>query len=143
MKLTVDKIDKFLNAVDGDFPVPLSEKQDLHQLAAKLAEKGTVCFAQENGEICSMVLGYTENVIGNMGYISIVATIPLAKGKGYASRLVREFVEKAREKGLSAVHLYAVKDNIPAVRMYKKLGFTEYKFENEPRPDDLHLIYYI
>ncbi len=143
MALTVKKIEAFLRAVDTSFPVPLSQKQELHEFALKLYEKGTLCFIEENGEICSMIAGYTDNVINDIGYISISATLPSARGKGYASKLIKEFISTAKEKKLKAIHLYAVRENLPAVKMYERLGFVEWNIENEPRPNDLHLIYYI
>lgn len=131
----------FLGAVDPLFPVPLSQKQDLDAFAEKLLEKATLCAAEEDGRIVALVAGYTENVVDRLGYISIVATLPEARGRGLGSALVREFLEIARGKGLRGVHLYAVPDNLPAIRMYEKLGFEIYRLDNEPRPDDAHLIY--
>ena len=135
-----NSIEEFLVCVDKSFPVPLSDKQELSSLAEKFAEKATLCYVEENGKILAMVAGYTENVTENRGYISVVATLPEARGKGYASRLVKEFVEIAAVKGLSSVHLYTVRENIPAVKMYEGLGFVEWSCENEQRPKDLHLI---
>ena len=145
MKLdfTEKQIEIFLNKVDRLFPVYLSEKQNLCEFAYKLRNKATICAKLENGEIMSAVCGYTENVVNNAAYISIVATIPEAQGKGYASELVTQFIEIARNKGVDYVHLYAVPDNVGAMKLYKSLGFEEVILENEPRPHDAHLIYYI
>lgn len=143
MEQTVRKLETFLFAVDSMFPVPLSEKQDLHEFARKLFEKATLCYSEENGDICSLVAGYTDNVVNNLGYISVVATLPQVQGRGYGSSLVRDFLDIAQKKDLDAVHLYTARENDTAIKMYKKLGFVEWHLENEPRPDDLHLIYYI
>ena len=137
------KIEHFLLAVDDSFPVPLSEKHNLVEFAEKLCDKATICTAIEDSNIVALLAGYTDNVENKLGYISIVATLPQAQGKGYGTSLVREFLDIARKKGLRAVHLYAVRENIPAMRMYKKLGFEDYILDDEPRPDDAHLIYYI
>ena len=141
--LEINKIKAFLTEVDKSFPVPLSDKQDLNILAEKFAKHATVCKIEEKGKIVAMVSGYTENVTDNMAYISVVASLPCARGKGYATKLVLNFIGIARSKKLSAIHLYTVRSNIAAVRMYEKIGFTEYLCEDETRPDDLHLIYHI
>ncbi len=133
----------FLHKVDKLFPIPLSEKQNLNDFALKLAEKATLFVEYEDDRIIAAVAGYTENVIDNLGYISIVATLPEAQGKGLASKLVNQFLKNAEQKQLNAVHLYAVTTNVPAIRMYQKLGFVEYVIHDEPRPYDTHLIYYI
>lgn len=133
----------FLQAVDDSFPIPLSEKQPLSVYAAKLYEQGTICALLDGDEIISMTAGYTDNVTDNSGYISMVATLEKAAGRGYAKKTVTAFLEVAAEKKLSTVHLYAVRENLPAMRMYQSLGFTEYRVANEPRPNDVHLIYTI
>lgn len=137
------KIEGFLIKVDKSFPVPLSKKQNLSEFAIKLNEKATLCIKEKDGEIVSMVAGYTENLADNIAYISVVATLESERGKGYSKSLVKDFIEICKQKKIDAVHLYTVATNISAVNLYKKLGFVEYIMENEPRPDDLHLIYYI
>lgn len=143
MSNEIIKVEDFLNEVDNSFPVPLSEKQDLHKFAIKIYDKATVCKVEGNDKIVAMIAGYTDNVINNIAYVSVLATIKEAQGKGYAERLVREFINIAKSKNLDAVHLYTVATNIKAVALYKKVGFVEWKVENEQRPEDLHLIYHI
>ena len=138
-----DKLEAFLKSVDNLFPTPLSQKQELSLLAEKFMEKATMCYHEEDGEILALVAGYTQNVTADMGYISVVATLPEAQGRGCASRLVKEFIEIATDADLSAVHLYTAKSNLSAIAVYKKLGFTEWVVEGETRPDDLHLIFSI
>ena len=141
--VTAAKLERFLREVDRTFPVPISEKQDLAAYAQKLSERATLCAELDGKRIVALVAGYTENVTDNMAYISLVATVADAQGRGVGKRLTREFVSVAADKGLDAVHLYAVPTNTPAVSMYKKLGFEEWIRPDEPRPQDLHLIYRI
>ncbi len=136
-------IEEFLISVDKLFPVPLSQKQNLKNFARKLDEKATIFTACEEGKIVSMVAGYTDNIVDSMAYISIVASLPCTQGKGYASSLVKDFIKACEKKAIKAIHLYTTPNNIVAIKMYKKLGFVEWIMPNEPRPDDLHLIYYI
>ena len=125
------------------FPVPISQKTDIHTYACKLFENATICVKYENEKIVSAVFGYTDNVVNEMGYISAVATLPSARGKKYASTLVKEFIGIARSKRLKAVHLYAKEENVFAIKMYERLGFVTYKVADERRPDDVHLIKFI
>lgn len=90
-----------------------------------------------------MAAGYTKNVVDNQAYLSIVATVKEARGKGLSTKLIKQFINIARTQSLDAVHLYTNKTNINAVRLYRKLGFIEWHPEYEPRPEDLHLIYNI
>lgn len=41
---------------------------------------------------------------------------------------------------MKAIHLYADKENGAALNMYDKLGFVDWKINDEPRPEDKHLI---
>ena len=141
MIVNSEQIERFLISVDGLFPIPLSEKQDLRELSKKFFDRATLITETEGDEIVAMVAGYTENVVDNIGYISVVATLPRVQGRGYASSLVRGFLESAKLKGLRAVHLYTDATNLGAIRMYEKIGFVRYDAPNEPRPDDVHLIY--
>lgn len=143
MKPSIEQLLRFLMDVDDQFPIAISKKQNLDSLAAKLHSKATLCTAIDGDEIVSMAAGYTDHVVENMAYLSILATRKEYKGKGLAEQLVNEFISIARDKHLIAVHLYAVHENLPAVKLYEKLGFVPYTMENEPRPRDLHLIYHL
>lgn len=142
MKITKEQVEVFLNEVDGSFPVPLSDKQNLATYAEKLITHATLCCEIVDGKILSMVAGYTKNIPDNMAYVAVVATVPEKKGHGYAKKLVNEFLSICKENDISAAHLYTHKTNKIAIKMYKKIGFIDYKVINEPRPDDVHLIYY-
>lgn len=136
-------LERFLNKVDKTFPVALSDKQDLHVFAHKLADKATLCVEYSNDEIVSMVAGYTDNLPDDKAYISVVATAPEGRGRGLASGLVKEFISVCKDKNINAVHLYTDSSNTGAIRMYEKIGFVPYIVQDEIRPDDVHLIYYI
>ncbi|PXX52520.1 acetyltransferase (GNAT) family protein [Hungatella effluvii] len=130
----------FLKEIDESFPVPLLHKQDLENLTEKFVEKAKICAEIENNEICSMVVGYTNNVVNDMAHISVVATRQEYLGRGMAVRLVREFSEIAFSEGLTAVHLYSDSRNEAAIRIYEKVGFERYVVSSKPRPKDVHLI---
>ncbi len=138
------RIEVFLNNVDRSFPTPISQKQDLHLYAKKLCYKATLCIKKNNQkEIVSLVAGYTENVSDNIAFISLVATLKSEQHKGLAKKLINEFISICKEKGLYAVNLYTDRSNFAAIKMYESIGFTEWKLDYEPRPNDLHFIYYI
>lgn len=142
-RLPIEKILTFLGEADHTFPVPLSDKTDLEQFANKLHKFATLCTLEEDEKIIAMVAGYTENTTGNAAYVTLAATLPAYRGRGYAKQLLMEFINRAEAKRLKSVHLYAVKDNIAAMKLYDSLGFVEWHLENEDRPEDVHLIRYL
>ncbi len=141
MSITEKQLYDFLKKVDNTFPVPISEKQNLLKYAEKLLKKATLCCKFEDEEIVSMVAGYTDNLTDNIAYIALVVTVEEAQGKGYAKKLIEEFINSCKEKGIMAVHLYTHPTNEKAIKMYKGLGFGICVPENERRPNDVHLIY--
>ena len=141
--LTQEQLESFLRKVDHDFPVPLSNKQDLSAYASKLLAKATLCVAMEEDEIVSLVAGYTRNLPDNRAYIAVVATLPRGRGQGLAPKLVQEFLDICKERHICAVHLYTAQTNTPAVMMYEALNFHKLLIADEPRPNDVHLICYL
>ena len=134
---------RFLIKVDHLFPVPLSEKKRLSELAGVFMVYGTMGMVKEGDKIISLCAGYANDNLTRLAYISVVASLPEYAGKGYGKVAVRDFITKAINNGMKAIHLYAVKDNAPAIRMYESLGFIDYIVEDEPRPEDRHLILYL
>jgi ribosomal protein S18 acetylase RimI-like enzyme len=58
--------------------------------------------------------------------IHILAVIPNAQGKGIGSEMIREAIRLAQNNGMQAVRLDALASNMPAHRIYERLGF-EYR----------------
>ena len=104
---------------------------------------GMMGMVKEGDKIISLCAGYANDNLTRLAYISVVASLPEYAGKGYGKVAVRDFITKAINNGMKAIHLYAVKDNTPAIRMYENLGFIDYIVEDEPRPEDRHLILYL
>ena len=142
-RIEKEKIEIFLSEVDKLFPTPLSKKQNLKDYASKLSEQADIFISLEDEKIMALVAGYIRNSVDEMVYISVVATLPEAQGKGLASGLFKEFIHSAEKNNKSAVHLYTDVSNKTAIHLYEKIGFVKYECENESRPDDVHLIYYI
>lgn len=58
---------------------------------------------------------------GKLGYLLNFYTIPEARRKGIATRLLSELIKEAKSIGLKYLHLHASKDGIS---IYKKAGFV-------------------
>lgn len=70
---------------------------------------------------------WSKQVADNkVAVIHILAVSPDCQGKGIGSEMVREAINLAKEKGMQAIRLDALASNIPAHRMYERLGF-EYR----------------
>lgn len=64
-----------------------------------------------------------------------VVTAPEARGRGYGESLTRALFNHARKLGAEMGYLLVVRDNVPANRLYDKLGFRqtyEYWYRGAP-----------
>jgi ribosomal protein S18 acetylase RimI-like enzyme len=141
--VSVAELVEFLTNVDTLFPTALSERESLQNLASKIEMYGTISYIKVNGTIVALCAGYTNDQKNHMGYISVVATLPEYEQNGYGNKVVRNYVERARKIGMKAVHLYAARENDIALHLYKKMGFIDLIINDEPRPNDKHLILWL
>lgn len=93
-----------------------------------------LCEAWEYDEDLYYVMDYGDQILGyamlrgwDEGYINApslgIAIHPEYRGKGL-SKLFMDFLHKSAEaKGAERVILKVYKDNIPAVKLYKKIGY--------------------
>ena len=116
---------KFIEAVDGEFPVPLSEKSDINILSKKLSENGLLVAAVLNDKIISGCFGYANDTVTKAAYISVVATLNEFRGEGLAEKCVRAFLEHAENLDMESAVLYTRKTNCGAIRLYEKIGFVK------------------
>jgi ribosomal protein S18 acetylase RimI-like enzyme len=47
------------------------------------------------------------------------------RGRGYGKKLIRKLLRFGRDNGAERAYLQVVIDNVPALKLYKKLGFVE------------------
>ena len=74
-------------------------------------------------------------------YVDNIAVFPEFRGHGVGRTLMAALIEKARENGGVFITLEVRTSNLPAIAMYRSLGFTEAgvrrNFYTEPREDAL------
>lgn len=138
-KRSLKQICDFLIAADNLFPIPLHKKVDIKSYARKLFHNSTILSITKNNKIIAMVCGYINP--NSLSYASLLAVLPKYQGNAYGERLMREFVNIAKSKKSSLVHLYTTANNTKAISLYKKMGFTKYCIKNDKRQRDLHLCY--
>ena len=64
-------------------------------------------------------------ISGNKGWIEDVVVNSKIRGKGIGRKLIEKLLLIGKEKGLSEVLLFTEKHRIPAIDLYKSLGFIE------------------
>lgn len=59
------------------------------------------------------------------GYILFMVVDQAERGKGYAAQLLKAAIEQIAKAGCSIVELVTSLDNLPAQKLYEKVGFVE------------------
>jgi [ribosomal protein S18]-alanine N-acetyltransferase len=94
------------------------EAWSTESIAGLLATPGTFAFAAEEGFVLMRVAAEEAEVL-------TVGVRPAARRRGVAASLIRSAVEHASEMGANLVFLEVDCTNLPAIALYKRLGFTE------------------
>ena len=87
----------------------------------------TIIAKDDNNIVLGLYILHPNNV-GRCGHIcnASYAVSKDARGKGLGEILVRDCIKRAKECGFRILQFNAVvADNIPAINLYKKLGFTQ------------------
>ena len=120
-----------LEAVDAGLsikPAGPRERDAMPGLADEVIEQ-TRARASSGTQITAVVDSPTEGIlasgvlqsVGDVGEIAGVATLPSARGRGYASQLTATLARHGLQRGLDLVFLSSASDDV--ARLYSKVGF--------------------
>lgn len=139
MAIAKTELARFLCDVDDLFPVPLSEKVDIGEYAEKLLSYATLVPEFREGRLAGLVAGYTDNLPPEgLAYVALVGVRRDFQRRGIAKKLVEDFIDVCRRKGIRGLHLYTDADNRGAVHLYHGLGFERITSFEDRRPNDIH-----
>ncbi|MGQ9506979.1 MAG: ribosomal protein S18-alanine N-acetyltransferase [Candidatus Bathycorpusculaceae bacterium] len=82
--------------------------------------------AKTDGKIVGFVIGivYAERS-ALAGHILTIDVSPSHRRRGVAQRLLQKIEENFKEKGVKSCRLEVREDNVAALRLYQKLGYTQ------------------
>ena len=132
------KIYQYILSINNEFPVPLSEKTDLTEFVKKVLEKGTIILAIEQKNIIGILAGYVNSIETKEAYVSVLEVKKEYRRKGLAEELINIFEEISIQNHMKMIKLHTHKDNISAIRFYKKIGFEI--MENEKANYDYSIV---
>jgi ribosomal-protein-alanine acetyltransferase len=89
---------------------------------SKLVNDGIVLVAEESGTLCGFVCA--KVVAGEWEIENVVVAAEFVR-RGIADGLVRDLIQRARNRGVPAILLEVRESNLPARRLYEKHGFLE------------------
>jgi len=88
--------------------------------------------AEMNGVIVGYIMSRIDRgfsyyshstTVSEKGHVISLAVMPRARRRGIAEKLLRKAIEALRSKGVKEVYLEVRISNIPAINLYRKLGF--------------------
>ena len=144
VSMTAEHVSRLAELEKLCFSEPWSEKSLTEEI-----DNPAACFlvAMQQDEVLGYggmhtVLGYggMHTVLGE-SYVDNIAVFPEFRGHDVGRTLMAALIEKARENGGVFITLEVRTSNLPAIAMYRSLGFTEAgvrrNFYTEPREDAL------
>jgi RimJ/RimL family protein N-acetyltransferase len=119
-------IKDFISTHEHLLPDPFSLHVDLNAYAEKLNTFGDTFVVSDNDKIVGLVSGYINDITTKEAYLQIIIVAREAQGKGYATLLIHEFVNCAKNRFTSGkVYLTVDRINEKAANVYKHLGFVK------------------
>jgi GNAT superfamily N-acetyltransferase len=108
---------------------PKLHKDTFYDLITGMMSRGyNLIYIEENGKVvCASGYRFAEHLHwGKAIYIDDLSTLPIARGKGYASLLLDYIFNIAKEKNINQVHLDSGCNDsrYDAHRLYLKKGFN-------------------
>lgn len=112
-----------LQACDGSFVPPLSERVDLALYAEKVANNA-ITFEAWAAETLVGLIGAYNNSKQSEYFITTVSVLPSYGSRGIAGHLLRQCVDCALHQRIRRIKLNVNKNSPAALRLYKSHGFS-------------------
>lgn len=113
-----------LSSCDHDFVPPLSGRVDIRDYARKIAREAMRFEAWSGGTLIGLVAVYCNDQERRCAYVTSVSVLKAWAGKGIVARLLSRSVSHAKSSGMRQISLDVASDNMPAFRLYQKIGFV-------------------
>ena len=118
------EIAEHLLRCDADFVPPLSGRVKINDYAKKIAGKAKRFEAWSDDTLVALVAAYCNDLEKGIVYITSVSVLKEWMGRGMAARLMSQCVEYAKSSGMRQISLEVASANLPAIRLYEKIGFV-------------------
>ena len=119
------KIEQVLLLFDASFPRPLSDRiGSLENYARKLADNAVVYIVSSEENIAGFAACYCNETMTKQAFMAQLVVHDSYRGLNIGGMLVELCIEKSRQEGMEKIILEVDDNNVPAINLYKKYGFT-------------------
>ena len=120
---TADQLDSVMEVMDAAFGDKFGEAWTRSQLSGILPMAGVFLILAEDRASGGVVGFSLSRTVADEAELLLIAVLPDEQRRGVGALLLDDFLDRAREKGASRVHL-EVRDGNPAIGMYRTAGFS-------------------
>ncbi len=115
------RLDQVMTVMTTAFGDSYGEAWTRSQCAGILPMDGVTLMVADGGKD---LLGFgLYRIVLTDAELLLLAVSPAAQGNGVGRKLLAQFIEDAKKKGASKIHL-EVRDGNPAIRIYEAAGFA-------------------
>jgi ribosomal protein S18 acetylase RimI-like enzyme len=138
-RVGVNRIDDLLALEEASFEYDRISRRNLRHL---LCSPSACCLGVFlDGELVgSMIILFRRNTC--LARIYSLAVAAALRGRGIARRLMTRAEREARARGCNRLRLEVRMDNIPAIKLYERLGFEGIEIIPAYYEDDTHAMVY-
>lgn len=110
----------------GDaFDPPIWERyQDYDAFVEKVAAHATTLVASSATGACGAISFYANDTQTHRAFVTEVLVAPAYQGRGVGTRLLRACEDYATRVGMTSMGLEVAQDNVRALSLYSKLGYS-------------------
>ena len=121
---TTDDLETLCNIERECFTIEAFTKEQLEYLLEN--PKGISLLAQIDDEIAGFIVGVIYNYsIMRTGHVYTIDVLVKHRRKGVGLRLLRELEQRFVENGVEICYLETGRENVAALELYRKQGYTE------------------
>lgn len=122
-RATETEILEHLLCCDVDFVPPLSGRVSLDGYAKKISNKAVRFEAWSGSTLVGLVAAYCNDPTKQIAYITSVSVLKVRTGEGIAVGLLEQCIAHATALKIQQISLEVATDNVPALKLYEKVGF--------------------
>jgi ribosomal protein S18 acetylase RimI-like enzyme len=128
---TQEDIQAHLEGCDENFSPRLSLKVDIGEYSRKISAKAQTFEAWCGDTLVGLVAAYLNDSCAHSGFITNVTVAKAFTGRGIASALLHRCLDRSRQQGMQLIGLEVSLESREAIRLYEKLGFSEFERKGE------------
>ena len=124
-EIALEDFTRLMCDLGGLLQDPLGDRVDVLRYSRKLHERAELVVAISNGEAqVATAAFYANDVVAKHSYLSFLAVRREYWGRGIGPTLLERMFEILEEKGFVEVSCHVHRDDVKAIRMYSRCGFS-------------------